>query len=203
MSLTMTTSLHGSTAFNSKKKGKKKGEKKEKGKKKKTFKKRWNSQNRFFQPRSGPFSTDRLKCWVIIRQPTSNIAWLRLIQSHSVYETQWYGHSTQHSSAFVKATQLDIMFRQKRTEQVQLLNWESLHFSCNVCLSLTGYFTFFLFFLENTSIVWLRGNVYCIVGKYHLISVFYLLSRAFRLRIRPSSTSVAAEAGDRFLNLKH
>lgn len=138
MSLTMRTSLHGSTAFNRKKNRIKKG----KGEKKVPLK-RWNSLNRFFQPRSGPFSADTLKCWVINRQPTSNIAWLPLIQSHSVYETQWYGHNTQHSSALLESKRLDIMFRQKWTKQVQLLSWESLHFSV-MCFwfdgSLSGYF---------------------------------------------------------------
>lgn len=61
--------------------------------------KSWNSRGRFFVPRSGPFSTDALKCWVIVRQPTSNVAWLWLIQSRSVYETQWYRHNTQNSPA--------------------------------------------------------------------------------------------------------
>lgn len=120
------TSLHGSTAFNRGKKGK--GEKK-------VPLKRWNSLNRFFQPRSGPFSADTLKCWVINRQPTSNTAWLRLIQSHSVYETQWYGHNTQHSSALLEQKKwLDIMFRQKWTKQVQLLWLRKSSFFCDVFL---------------------------------------------------------------------
>lgn len=86
-SLTMTTSLLGYSFQRRRNKIKRKGKK---------YHETWNSQNRFFQPRSGPFSTDTLKCWVIIRRPASNIARLRLIQSHiSVYETQWYGHNTQ------------------------------------------------------------------------------------------------------------
>lgn len=93
MSPTMKTSLHGSVAFKTRRK--ERGEIKNN---KKVPLKRWNSLNRFFQPRSSPFSADTLKCWVINRQPTSNIAWLRLIQSHSVYETQWYGHNTQHTT---------------------------------------------------------------------------------------------------------
>lgn len=121
MSLNMIIGLHGSTAFNGKK------NKINKKEEKKVPLKRWNSQYRFFQPRSGPFSTDTLKCWVIIRLPTSNIAWLRLIQSHSVYETQWYGHNTaQHSSALLKQHNVA---QQKLTKDVPLLNCKCFHFS--------------------------------------------------------------------------
>lgn len=136
----MMTSLHWSAAFSGNKM-KRKG--------KKVPLKRWNSQNRFFQPRSGLFSTDTLKCWVIVRQPTSHSAWLRLIQSHSVYETQWYGHNTQHSSALLKPTQLDIMFKRKMNTTGSTAQLRNSSFFCNVSLfwlngSLTGCLTHFL-----------------------------------------------------------
>lgn len=189
MSLTMMTSLRGSTAFNGKK-----------IKREKVPLKRWRSQNRFFQPRSGPFSTDTLECWVIIRQPTSNSAWLRLIQSHSVYETQWYGHNTAQLS-FVKATRFDIMFRQKWTKQVQLLNWESLHFSVT-CFFLIWWFLNWIFetFFKKY-IVGLRDNSCCVSWKYHLNSlcIFTFSTETLLLASRRENyptISVAAKACD-------
>lgn len=148
--------------------------KKIKRKGKKVPLKRWNSQNRFFQPRSGPFSTDALKCWVIIRQPTSNIARLRLIQSHSVYETQWYGHNTQHSSALLKQhslTQCSNRNEQNRfncsTEKIFIfLKCVSVWFDG----SLTGYVR--RFSRTNTG---LRNNSCCVSRMYCWTLYFYFL----------------------------
>lgn len=140
MSLTMRTSLHGSTAFNREEK------KTEKGEKKSTIKEVKRSEQIL------PAKVRTILCrhaQVLSHQQTTNIKY-RLTatdsESFSLWNTViWAQHSAQRG--FVKGkkkkTRLDIMFRQKWTKQVQLLDWENLHFSV-MCLwfegFLSGYF---------------------------------------------------------------
>ncbi len=129
MSLTVMTSLHWSTAFQRQENVKKKKERKES-----TIKEVKQSEQ--FLPAKVRTILYR-HAQVLSHHQTTNIKY-RLTATDSEPFSLWNTViRAQHSAqlSFVKATHFDIMFQQKRTKQVQLLGWESLHFSV-MCFSL-------------------------------------------------------------------
>lgn len=165
MSLNMTPSLHGSTAFN--------GKKIERKGKKSTIKEVKQSEQ--ILPAKVRTILHR-RAQVLSHHQTTNIKYRPTATDSEPFSLWNTVIRAQHSAqlSFVKATRFDIMFRQKWTKQVQLLNWENLHFS-EMCFFLIWRLFNWIFdtFLKNKR-SWIEGGFMLRQSDVPLNSVFWL-----------------------------